>query len=126
MKQDANRSRTISLETGIQNGPLAVLIVTLTFSGEMQQQVLLIPVLHSLFSVTTSSAITVFFRRMAERETLARDPALLDDRVKVYAAARHANPNRRSGTIRNWSRSTQVHLNPQTEKIQSQTVKLTA
>ena len=92
MKQDANRSRTISLKTGIQNGPLAVLIVTLTFSGEMQQQVLLIPVLHSLFSVTTSSAITFFFRRMAERETLARDPALLDDRVKVYAAARHANP----------------------------------
>ena len=54
------------------------------------------------------------------------DQALLDDRVKVYAAARHANPNRWSGAIRNWSRITQVHLNPQTEKIQNQPAKLTA
>jgi bile acid transporter len=75
LKQDANRSRTISLETGIQNGPLAVLIVTLTFTGEMQQQVLLIPVLYSLFIVLTSSAVTVWYRGMASREALARDAA---------------------------------------------------
>jgi predicted Na+-dependent transporter len=31
--QDTNRARTISLETGIQNGPLAVLVITLTFTG---------------------------------------------------------------------------------------------
>ena len=54
------------------------------------------------------------------------DQALLDERVKVYAAARHANPNRWSGAIRNWSRITQVHLNPQTEKIQNQPAKITA
>jgi solute carrier family 10 (sodium/bile acid cotransporter), member 2 len=75
LKQDNNRSRTISLETGIQNGPLAVLIVTLTFKGEMQQQVLLIPVLYSLFIVLTSSAITVWFRKNATREAMARDAA---------------------------------------------------
>jgi len=75
LKQDTNRSRTISLETGIQNGPLAVLIVTLTFKGEMQQQVLLIPVLYSLFIVLTSSAITVWYRKNATREALARDAA---------------------------------------------------
>jgi BASS family bile acid:Na+ symporter len=75
LKQDANRSRTISLETGIQNGPLAVLIVTLTFSGTMQQEVLLIPVLYSLFIVLTSSAITVWYRRNATREAVARDMA---------------------------------------------------
>jgi bile acid transporter len=75
LKQDNNRSRTISLETGIQNGPLAVLIVTLTFKGEMQQQVLLIPVLYSLFIVLTSSAITVWYRKNATREALARDSA---------------------------------------------------
>ena len=73
--QDNNRSRTISLETGIQNGPLAVLIVTLTFSGEMQQQVLLIPVLYSLFIVISSSIITVWYRANATREALARDAA---------------------------------------------------
>lgn len=75
LKQDSNRSRTISLETGIQNGPLAVLIVTLTFKDELQQQVLLIPVLYSLFIVLTSSAITVWYRRSATREALARDSA---------------------------------------------------
>jgi len=75
LKQDPNRSRTISLETGIQNGPLAVLIVTLTFTGEMQQQVLLIPVLYSLFIVLTSSAVTMWYRKITTREALARDAA---------------------------------------------------
>jgi len=75
VRQDLNRSRTISLETGIQNGPLAVLIVTLTFTGEMQQQVLLVPVLYSLFIVLSSSAVTVWYRSMATREALARDAA---------------------------------------------------
>lgn len=75
LRQDNNRSRTISLETGIQNGPLAVLIVTLTFSGEMQQQVLLIPVLYSLFIVISSSLITLWYRASATREALARDAA---------------------------------------------------
>lgn len=75
LKQDNNRSRTISLETGIQNGPLAVLIVTITFKGELQQQVLLIPVLYSLFIVLTSSVITLWFRKNATREALARDAA---------------------------------------------------
>jgi len=66
---------SISLETGIQNGPLAVLIVLLTFSGTQQQEVLLIPVLYSLFIVLTSSAVTVWFRRITLREELARDAA---------------------------------------------------
>ncbi|MDP3085848.1 MAG: bile acid:sodium symporter [Rubrivivax sp.] len=75
LKQDRRRRRTIALETGIQNGPLAVLIVVLTFKDEMQQQVLLIPVLYSLFIVLTSSAVTVWFRRITTREELARDQA---------------------------------------------------
>ncbi len=75
LRQDARRSRTIALETGIQNGPLAVLIVLLTFTGTQQQEVLLIPVLYSLFIVLTSSAVTVWFRRITQREELARDAA---------------------------------------------------
>lgn len=75
LRQDAARSRTIALETGIQNGPLAVLIVTLTFSGTQQQEVLLIPVLYSLFIVLSSSAVTVWFRGITQREELARDNA---------------------------------------------------
>jgi len=73
LKQDNNRSRTIALETGIQNGPLAVLIVTLSIATTIQQEVLLIPVLYSLFIVLSSSVVTFFFRRIATRETLARD-----------------------------------------------------
>lgn len=75
LRQDTRRARTIALETGIQNGPLGILIVVLTFSGEMQQQVLLIPVLYSLFIVLTSSAVTVWFRGITTREELARDRA---------------------------------------------------
>lgn len=82
LRQDRCRSRTIALETGIQNGPLAVLIVLLTFQGELQQQVLLVPVLYSLFIVLTSSAVTVWFRRLTTCEELARDQA----KVPVAAA----------------------------------------
>jgi BASS family bile acid:Na+ symporter len=73
LRQDNNRSRTIALETGIQNGPLAVLIITLSIATSIQQEVLLIPVLYSLFIVLSSSVVTIFFRRMATREALARD-----------------------------------------------------
>jgi sodium/bile acid cotransporter 2 len=87
LRQDLRRARTIALETGIQNGPLAVLIVLLTFKGDMQQQVLLIPVLYSLFIVLTSSAVTVWFRAITTREELARDQAKIVTTVKPAAAA---------------------------------------
>ena len=75
LRQDRNRSRTISLETGIQNGPLAALVVTLSFTGTQQQEVLFIPILYSLFIVITSSLVTVWYRRTATAEALARDAA---------------------------------------------------
>ena len=74
-RQDKNRSRTISLETGIQNGPLAALVVTLSFGGAQQQDVLFIPILYSLFIVITSSIVTLWYRRRAIAETAARDAA---------------------------------------------------
>jgi len=80
LAQDTNRARTISLETGIQNGPLAVLVITLSFAGDMQQDVLLIPVLYSLFIVITSTFITLWYRRSATREALARDAAKVQAR----------------------------------------------
>jgi len=75
VRQDKRRSRTIALETGIQNGPLGVLIVLLTFEGTRQQEVLLIPVLYSLFIVLTSTVVTIWFRRITLREEKARDDA---------------------------------------------------
>jgi BASS family bile acid:Na+ symporter len=41
----------------------------------MQQDILLIPVLYSLFIVLTSSAVTVWFRKLSIAEELARDAA---------------------------------------------------
>ena len=82
LRQDSRRARTIALETGIQNGPLAVLIVLLSFAGTQQQQMLLIPVLYSLFIVVTSSVVTVWFRRITRGEEQARDTA------KIGALAR--------------------------------------
>ncbi len=76
--QDRNRARTISLETGIQNGPLAVLVVTLSFTPEQQQAVLLIPILYALFIVLTSTVVTLWYRRTATREALARDSAKIE------------------------------------------------
>jgi bile acid transporter len=73
--QDRNRSRTISLETGIQNGPLAVLVITLSFTTQLQEEVLLIPILYSLFIVLSSTVVMLFYRAQATREALARDAA---------------------------------------------------
>ena len=41
------------------------------------------------------------------------DQSLLRERAAVYAAARDRHPHRWSGTTRNWTRITEVHLNPE-------------
>jgi bile acid:Na+ symporter, BASS family len=63
LKIHPRSARTIALETGIQNGPLAITIVLLSFSGPDADKVVLIPVLYSLFIVISSSFITMYFRR---------------------------------------------------------------
>jgi BASS family bile acid:Na+ symporter len=56
--------RTIALETGIQNGPLAIAILLLTFAGsESLGTLLLVPALYSLFIVLVATAVTLRFRR---------------------------------------------------------------
>jgi BASS family bile acid:Na+ symporter len=56
--------RTIALETGIQNGPLALAIVLLTFGGTPNVGlILIVPALYSLFIVLVSTAVTFWFRR---------------------------------------------------------------
>jgi len=57
-------ARTIGLETGIQNGPLAIAIVLLTFSGNPDiGLILIVPALYSLFIVIVSTFVTFWFRR---------------------------------------------------------------
>lgn len=78
LKLNPQKARTVSLETGIQNGPLAALIVIMTFADETQQLILLIPVMYSLFIVINSTIATVFYRRWTRREELARDQAKVE------------------------------------------------
>jgi BASS family bile acid:Na+ symporter len=56
-------ARTVALETGIQNAPLAIAIIALTFSGEEQQSIIAVGALYSLFIVMTSTIVTLIFRR---------------------------------------------------------------
>ena len=70
-------ARTIALETGIQNGPLAIAIVLLNFSGDPTiGLVLIVPALYSLFIVLVSTAVTIWFRKanLAEEQKI---PSLL-------------------------------------------------
>jgi bile acid transporter len=70
-------ARTVALETGIQNGPLAIGIVILSFRDvAIMNDVILIPVLYSLFIVILASFITLYFRRanVAEEQKI---PSLL-------------------------------------------------
>lgn len=59
--------RTFALEIGIVNGPLAVAVIALSFSGEAKAAADLIPALYSLFVVITASLVTVVFRRAYDR-----------------------------------------------------------
>lgn len=63
LKLHPQNARTVGLETGIQNGPLAIAIIAFTFSGVEQQAVNAVPVLYSLFIVIVSTLVTLYFRR---------------------------------------------------------------
>lgn len=56
-------ARTVALETGIQNGPLAIAIIAFTFAGTEAQEIMAVPALYSLFIVITSTLVTLVFRR---------------------------------------------------------------
>lgn len=56
-------ARTVALETGIQNGPLAIAIIAFTFAGSEAQSYMAVPALYSLFIVIVSTLVTLIFRR---------------------------------------------------------------
>jgi BASS family bile acid:Na+ symporter len=70
-------ARTIALETGIQNGPLAIAIVALTFRGVEQQAIMAIPALYSLFIVISSTALTLWWRQRSRKDEQAMPDSLL-------------------------------------------------
>lgn len=58
--------RAISLETGIQNGPIAFAIILLSFAEPVQSQMLWLAILYSTFIVISSSFITLYYRRVGK------------------------------------------------------------
>ena len=73
IRMHPSNARTIGLETGIQNGPLAIAIVLLTFSGNPDiGLILIVPALYSLFIVIVSTVVTFYFRRanLAEEQKI--------------------------------------------------------
>lgn len=67
MKMGFKRASTVSLEIGIQNGPLALSIVLLSFPAALAAEMSLIPALYSLFIVLSSTLMTIIYRRGNER-----------------------------------------------------------
>lgn len=66
-------ARTIALETGILNGPLAIAIVLLTFGGNPAiGLILIVPAMYSLFIVIISTLVTLRFRKsnLAEEQKI--------------------------------------------------------
>lgn len=54
--------RAVSLETGIQNSPLAFAIIATSFSGPLQAEMLKLPLLYALFVLIEASLVTTYYR----------------------------------------------------------------
>lgn len=70
---DKRRSRTVSLETGIQNGPLAFAIILLSFSPEISGEILWPALLYSFFIVNTSTLVTYLIRKYTRKEWFSHE-----------------------------------------------------
>jgi BASS family bile acid:Na+ symporter len=72
-------AQTIAMEIGIQNGPLAIAVVTFAFAAQpdMQQAVMAVPALYSLFIVITATIMTVWFRHVNDRSQQKMPDGLL-------------------------------------------------
>jgi BASS family bile acid:Na+ symporter len=61
------QQRAISLETGIQNTPIAFAIILLSFPDSvMQNEMLWVAILYSVFIVISSSCITLWYRKVGQ------------------------------------------------------------
>lgn len=61
-------SRTVALETGIQNTPMTMALIIATFPAAQQREALLLPLLYAVFIVIDSVLVSLLFRYMARRE----------------------------------------------------------
>ncbi|MBN8220749.1 MAG: bile acid:sodium symporter [Spirochaetes bacterium] len=61
-------SRTVALETGIQNTPMTMALIIATFPAAQQREALLLPLLYAVFIVIDSVLVSLLFRFMARNE----------------------------------------------------------
>jgi len=54
--------RAVSLETGIQNSPLAFAVIATSFDGALEAEMLKLPLLYALFVLAEASLITLVYR----------------------------------------------------------------
>lgn len=59
--------RTVSFETGIQNGPLCFAILLMAFPTATQLEILTLPLLYSLFVMIEAACVTVIYRTLDAR-----------------------------------------------------------
>ena len=59
---DQAQRRAVAFETGIQNSPLALGILVLSFPGQ-QERMLWLPLLYALFVLISASLLTIAYRR---------------------------------------------------------------
>lgn len=63
LKLHPRNARTVALETGIQNGPLALAIIIFSFPQEEATALTAVPVLYALFIVIIATLVTFIFWR---------------------------------------------------------------
>jgi BASS family bile acid:Na+ symporter len=72
--------RAVSLETGIQNSPLAFAIIATSFDGALEVEMLRLPLLYALFVLIEASLVTLVYRSRAPNTSAVAD-ANLDGEV---------------------------------------------
>ena len=64
MKITARQVRTIAMETGIQNTPIPIALIALTFPDDQQNILLQMPVIYAVFIVISSAIIAFIWRKI--------------------------------------------------------------
>lgn len=73
--------RAISVETGIQNTPVAFAIILLSFAEPIQSHMLWFAILYSTFIVTTSSFVTLYYRKIGKHDFEVYKNTLIHNRL---------------------------------------------
>jgi BASS family bile acid:Na+ symporter len=86
--------RTVALETGIQNAPLAFAIIVLSFNGPLVSELLWVPICYALFIVGSSSVTTLVMRRIGYRDWAEWQNSRVQERLLIGPSPRTQNEAR--------------------------------